>query len=108
MHLSILLALHAAATQLFSGLSLGGSLVDSGFWVLDCVSGTLLLALIALLSIGGLLEKLQTILLFNSNFARSAATPCQLLPHVRILLNETVWPACTFCKCRQYMSPASY
>lgn len=66
-----LLALHGAAIHLCSGLSSLGALVNDGLWLLDCVSGTLLLSVVALLSIGGLFEKLQAVLLFNRNFARS-------------------------------------
>ena len=49
MNLSTLLALHAAATQLFGELAWGGygGLVNDGFWALDCVAGTVILALVS-------------------------------------------------------------
>ena len=36
----------ADGLQLCSGLSVGGALVDAGFWALDCMAGSLLLALV--------------------------------------------------------------
>lgn len=69
--LETFLAFHAAATQLCSGLSAMGQVVDGGFWLIDCLSGSLLLLVVAILSIGGFFEKLQAVLLFNRRFAKS-------------------------------------
>ena len=49
----------AVATYTFPGLSVGGRVVDSAYWVVDWGAGTLLLALVALLSLGGIVERIQ-------------------------------------------------
>lgn len=69
--LCVALGLHGAALHLCSSRSVLGRAVDTGFWLLDSISGTLLLGVVAVLSIGGIFEKIQVVLLFDRKVAAS-------------------------------------
>ena len=58
-HFCVARGLLSISTHVFPGFSTGGNAVDAAYWVLDCLSGTVLLALVALLSIGGIMERIQ-------------------------------------------------
>lgn len=45
-------------------------LVDRGFWLADVFVGTFLLCLVSILCLGGLLAKLQSVLMFSVRYAQ--------------------------------------
>ncbi len=69
LHVCMLVATHRAALYLLPALRFAW-LVDGGFWVYDVLVGGMLLGVISVLCIGGVLAKLQAVLLFSSKFSR--------------------------------------
>ncbi|GLC72072.1 hypothetical protein PLESTF_001201000 [Pleodorina starrii] len=66
------LALHRAAEHAAPrGSRAAAALVDGGYWLMDCCLGWLLLGVLGVLSLVGLVERVQTTMLFNVTFAQS-------------------------------------
>ena len=59
MHFCIARTLLAITTHVFPGFSTPGRVVDGVYWLIDCGAGTMLLALVGILSIGGIMERIQ-------------------------------------------------
>lgn len=70
-NLNLLLAAHRAAVHLATRSPRARAAVDAGFMVLDLLVGYILLGVIGLLSLIGIIARIQTTLLFNVTFARS-------------------------------------
>ncbi|GLC51113.1 hypothetical protein PLESTB_000467200 [Pleodorina starrii] len=67
----LVLAVHRALEQLAPTSAAARALVDRGYWLIDWGVATLLLSFVTLLAWLGFVSRLQTRLLFNSNFAAS-------------------------------------
>ena len=67
--LCTIMALHGAALHLCPSDSTLGRTVDRVFWILDCLCGSILLGVVAILSTGRILGKIQTVLLFDRKVA---------------------------------------
>ncbi|GAX79705.1 hypothetical protein CEUSTIGMA_g7146.t1 [Chlamydomonas eustigma] len=70
-NLCMLRACHHAATHLAIRSPRARAIVDQGYWIIDAACGTVLLAVIGLLSLLGVVAWAQHQLLFSISFARS-------------------------------------
>lgn len=63
----LLLALHRMALHLLPPLT-SASLVDGGYWVMDVIVGTVIMCVLSIMCLGGVISKLQAVLMFGSKY----------------------------------------